>query len=415
MLEWYRAHAPYQALMQDCAELLAVAAEAAGAASTAVSRPELRSAGGAGAGDRGRGVRASSPASTCWARSTPPAPPTARRWRRRVRAAGVRVAADDSWSDLFSRVLVEKIEPRLGLGRATILCEYPVAEAALARPKPGDPRVAERFELYACGVELANGFGELTDPVEQRRRFEAEMALKQQVYGERYPLDEDFLAALALMPPASGIALGFDRLVMLATGAPTIEHVLWAPVPAQRQRVARLTASAKRARQAAGIRAARLEHRSPLLGPRQRDADARLPPGRHSRTRSARRTPAGRWCGRSRRPGTGRSSCSGRGRHRPTAWRPGPPARRWRPRPRPCAGRCLRAAPGTDRPGSCPPTCRSTRRRHCGPSAGRRGPTAPARRRARARSPAVRRRRRARARSANSPSRPAHSTAAPAS
>jgi lysyl-tRNA synthetase class 2 len=131
---------------------------------------------------------------------------------------------------LFSRVLVERIEPRLGRGRATILCEYPVAEAALARPKPSDPRVAERFELYACGVELANGFGELTDPVEQRRRFEAEMAEKERVYGERYPLDEDFLAALALMPPASGVALGFDRLVMLATGAPTIDHVLWAPV-----------------------------------------------------------------------------------------------------------------------------------------------------------------------------------------
>ncbi|MDP4360857.1 amino acid--tRNA ligase-related protein, partial [Escherichia coli] len=82
----------------------------------------------------------------------------------------------------------------------------------LARRDPSDPRVAERFELYACGVELANGFGELTDPAEQRRRFEAEMDEKARVYGERYPLDEDFLAALALMPPASGIALGFDRL-----------------------------------------------------------------------------------------------------------------------------------------------------------------------------------------------------------
>ncbi|TIN18399.1 MAG: EF-P lysine aminoacylase GenX, partial [Mesorhizobium sp.] len=95
-----------------------------------------------------------------------------------------------------------------------------------------DPRVAERFELYCCGVELANGFGELTDAEEQRRRFVIEMDEKQRIYGERYPLDEDFLAALAIMPPASGIALGFDRLVMLATGAQKIEDVIWTPVAA---------------------------------------------------------------------------------------------------------------------------------------------------------------------------------------
>jgi elongation factor P--(R)-beta-lysine ligase len=122
---------------------------------------------------------------------------------------------------------VERIEPNLGLGRLTILDEYPVIEAALARPKAADPRVAERFELYACGVELANGFGELTDPAEQRRRFELEMDEKERVYGERYPVDEDFLAALGQMPPASGIALGFDRLVMLALGASRIDQVMW--------------------------------------------------------------------------------------------------------------------------------------------------------------------------------------------
>ncbi len=141
------------------------------------------------------------------------------------------MAADDSWSDVFSRVIVEKIEPNLGIGRPSILCEYPLPEAALARPKPGDPRVAERFELYACGVELANGFGELTDAAEQRRRFEADMDEKARLYGERYPIDEDFLAALAAMPPASGAALGFDRLVMLATGAARIDDVIWTPLP----------------------------------------------------------------------------------------------------------------------------------------------------------------------------------------
>ena len=147
-------------------------------------------------------------------------------------AAGIRVADDDTWADVFSRVLVERIDPFLGIGRATILCEYPISEAALARPKPADPRVADRFELFACGVELANCFGELTDPAEQRRRFGLEMDEKARVYGERYPIDEDFLDALALMPAASGAALGFDRLVMLASGAARIDQVLWTPVTA---------------------------------------------------------------------------------------------------------------------------------------------------------------------------------------
>jgi lysyl-tRNA synthetase class 2 len=111
----------------------------------------------------------------------------------------------------------------------TILFEYPSPEAALARVKAGDPRVAERFEVYACGVELANGFGELTDAEEQRKRFTESMAEKQRRYGEAYPLDEDFLAAVAVMPEASGVALGFDRLVMLASGATRIDQVVWTP------------------------------------------------------------------------------------------------------------------------------------------------------------------------------------------
>lgn len=143
---------------------------------------------------------------------------------------GIKRAADDTWSDMLSRILVERVEPNLGLGRMTVLDRYPAAEAALARPTADDARVAERFEVYACGVELANGFGELTNPAEQRRRFGLEMDEKARVYGERYPLDEDFLASLALMPDASGIALGFDRLVMLATGAPRIDDVIWTPV-----------------------------------------------------------------------------------------------------------------------------------------------------------------------------------------
>jgi lysyl-tRNA synthetase class 2 len=148
----------------------------------------------------------------------------------RARRAGFDVADKDNWSDIFSRILAARVEPQLGLGRPTLLTDYPRVEAALARPNPRDGRLAERFELYACGVELANGFGELTDPIEQRARFAAEMDEKERIYGERYPLDEDFLAALAAMPPASGVALGFDRLVMLVTGAPTISDVLWTPL-----------------------------------------------------------------------------------------------------------------------------------------------------------------------------------------
>src|SRR5260221_9582240 len=141
----------------------------------------------------------------------------------------VRITDDDTWSDIFSKVLVEHVEPNLGQGRLTVLFEYPAPEAALARTKAADPRVAERFEVYACGVELANGFGELTDAREQRHRFTLAMDEKQRRYGERYPLDEDFLDAVAKMPEASGVALGFDRLVMLASGALRIDQVVWTP------------------------------------------------------------------------------------------------------------------------------------------------------------------------------------------
>jgi lysyl-tRNA synthetase class 2 len=149
---------------------------------------------------------------------------------RQAADAGYPIGADDSWSDIFSRILTARVEPRLGLGRPVILDRYPRCEAALARATRDDQRLAERFELYLCGVELANGFGELTDAQEQRRRFEHEMDEKQRIYGERYPIDEDFLAALSDMPEASGVALGFDRLVMLATQAGRIDRVMWTPL-----------------------------------------------------------------------------------------------------------------------------------------------------------------------------------------
>ena len=228
MLEWYRAGEDYEALMRDCGEILTLAAEACGARRfrhrgidcDPFLDPERVTL--AEAFDRHAGIDL---LATIGRRGET----DRQKLAAQAAKAGIRTGGDDSWSDIFSRVLVERIEPQLGRGRATILCEYPISEAALARKSPRSPKVAERFELYACGVELANAFGELTDVREQRRRFEADMEEKARIYGECYPLDEDFLAALSVMPEASGAALGFDRLAMLASGASRIEQVIWAP------------------------------------------------------------------------------------------------------------------------------------------------------------------------------------------
>jgi lysyl-tRNA synthetase class 2 len=229
MLEWYRAGESYECLMMDCVRILALAAETVKAARLGYrggecdpfAGPERLSVAEAFERHAGIDLLASVAADGSTDRE---------HLASEMKRTGMRVSEDDGWADLFSRVLVEKVEPHLGFGRVTILDEYPVSEAALARPSARDTRVAERFELYACGVELANGFGELTDAAEQRRRFGIEMAEKARIYGETYPIDEDFLDALSIMPEASGIALGFDRLVMLATGAARIDQVLWAPV-----------------------------------------------------------------------------------------------------------------------------------------------------------------------------------------
>ena len=229
MLEWYRAGAGYEEVMRDTAALVALAAETGGLrratfrtrACDLAANPERVTV-----AEAFRDLADIDILATLAADGTPDRDALAAECRR----TGIRFAPDDTWSDLFSRILVERIEPHLGHGRPTILDRYPVEEAALARPAPDDPRVAERFELYACGVELANGFGELTDAAEQRRRFAHAMDEKARLYGERYPLDEDFLDALAHMPPASGVALGLDRLVMLATGAANVADVIWTPV-----------------------------------------------------------------------------------------------------------------------------------------------------------------------------------------
>lgn len=229
MLEWYRVGEPYDAIIADCVAIIRLAADTTGIdqfnfrGRVCDPRAEAERISVADAFLAHAGI-------DLLATMDDLGVPDGDALAVQMADRGLDVPEDRSWSYLFSRILVEKVEPALGNGRVTILDRYPACEAALARRVPGDARVSERFEIYACGVELANGFGELTDAAEQRLRFEAEMAEKQRIYGERYPIDEDFLAALALMPEASGVALGFDRLVMLATGAPRIEAVLWAPV-----------------------------------------------------------------------------------------------------------------------------------------------------------------------------------------
>lgn len=143
--------------------------------------------------------------------------------------AGAKLREGEDWEDLFFRLMLERVEPHLGRERATFLTHWPAAQAALARKSPDDARVAERFELYVCGIELANAFVELTDAAEQRVRFEADRARRHALYGPDWEMDENFLAAVAKLPACSGIALGFDRLVMLATGAQRIADVLWLP------------------------------------------------------------------------------------------------------------------------------------------------------------------------------------------
>jgi elongation factor P--(R)-beta-lysine ligase len=145
-------------------------------------------------------------------------------------ALGVRLREGETWEDLFFRLLLERVEPRLGREHPTFLTHWPAAQAALARRDPADPRVAERFEVFVCGIELANAFVELTDPVEQRARFVAERERRHAMAGTDWPMAEDFLAALAFgMPESAGIALGFDRLAMIASGADRIGQVLWLP------------------------------------------------------------------------------------------------------------------------------------------------------------------------------------------
>jgi lysyl-tRNA synthetase class 2 len=230
LLEWYRTGAGYDELMADCAALLRICADVTGLQMAQYrgmncdmrAAPERISV--ADAFTKYTGI-------DLLATLDDPHNPDTAMIAAEAKRIGVRVAEGDEWEAIVLNILAERIEPHMGKDRPVFLMDYPLPMAALARAKPGDGRVAERFELYVAGLELANAFVELTDAKIQRARFEADAALKKKLYGIDMPIDEDFLAALEYgMPDAAGIALGVDRLVMLSVGSDNIDDVTWAPI-----------------------------------------------------------------------------------------------------------------------------------------------------------------------------------------
>jgi lysyl-tRNA synthetase class 2 len=217
MLEWYRTGADYLDLLAETEEL-------------------LRASAGAEIFHRGERIDLSAPferlttQEALWRHAgidwrAHPEPDDLR--RAAERAGFGSIPAGDTWDDTFHRVFLTAVEPKLGRGRPTALLDYPARMSALARLKPSDPGVAERFEIYVAGVELCNAFSELTDPAEQRRRFEADQAERRRLGRPIYPIDEKLLAALGALPPCAGIALGIDRWLLLLCDANDLDEVLF--------------------------------------------------------------------------------------------------------------------------------------------------------------------------------------------
>jgi lysyl-tRNA synthetase class 2 len=216
MLEFYRPHADYTHIMAELERALAaIERDIPGAAELFRRLPYERVT-----------VREALRRETGIDLVACPDAPTLRAAAAQV---GVRCSESDTFDDVFFRLFLERVEPKLGVERPTFVVDYPVSMAALARVKPTDPTVAERFELYAKGLELANGFSELTDAKEQRERLVDEQRQRKDAGKPVYPLDERFLDAVGWMPPASGVAVGLDRVLMLLTGAAAIEDVLLFP------------------------------------------------------------------------------------------------------------------------------------------------------------------------------------------
>jgi lysyl-tRNA synthetase class 2 len=210
MLEWYREGAPLEAIADDCESILEVAARAARHVGFAppFERTTVRALISRHTGYELRGDESTE------------------ELRAAVTQAGVKVPEGAAWDDAFFQLFLDKIEPHLLRALPTFVFDWPAPLAALARRRQDDPRLAERFELYAGGLELVNAFGELVDPAEQRARFQAETELRRRRGKATYPIDERLLAALGRMPMTSGAAMGFDRLIMLITGATDIRDVM---------------------------------------------------------------------------------------------------------------------------------------------------------------------------------------------
>lgn len=228
MIEWYRAGASLEEIARDCEALVEVAARAAG------RWPALDVPAGRGREGKLERLAVEAPFERLTVREALArsagiclrGDESVAELRVLANRAGCNMGSTATWDDIFFQIFLDRVEPRLGRDRPTFVFDWPLPLAALARCKPGDPLTVERFELYAGGLELANAFGELCDPVEQRARFVAEAERRRRQGRAVYPIDEKLLAALSDMPPTCGVAMGFDRLVMLVTGAESIHDVM---------------------------------------------------------------------------------------------------------------------------------------------------------------------------------------------
>jgi lysyl-tRNA synthetase class 2 len=209
MLEWYRTEASYADLIQDCLDLLRFLS-----AEMVRQYPELRSVRGSILS------KGAEPGGLPWRKIT-----VAEAFARWSPFDLHRALGDDQ----FDEILVEYIEPNLGVNEVTFLYDYPASMASLAKKNDKDPDTAERFEMYLQGVEIANGFSELTDPFEQRSRFQKEIETIFALRGEQMQMPETFLAALGTLPDCAGIALGVDRLFMLMLGKSDVGEVVAFP------------------------------------------------------------------------------------------------------------------------------------------------------------------------------------------